>query len=229
MNTVDFGKNIFQFEIGFKIDCISPDRIRSAVEYFIVQRKIFTSIGKDPQTGQSGLTKGTGTVSDPIRQLRFSADKINMWAGWHTPYETWQEWRNGLLGEVANFLSLPVSMIAYLGSQATLIIPNDKIRRADEVPELATLLAFHSRYVPKDLFARSVTRAAFSDELANKNIEWWYAGAPGQNETTVNHSVRWVQMDETMGVEKNLVSFVTGADSWFENFHSVIVLPVTKV
>lgn len=228
MKTVDFGKNIFQFEIGFKIDCISPDTIRAAGEHFVLKKKAFTSFGKDPQTSQSNLTKGTGTEPDPIHQIRFSADKINMWVGWYTSYEEWQMLRNESIRELATLVTVPLGIIAYLGSQATMTIPNKNLKRVEEVSELESLVAFHRRYIPKELFARQAGRSLFLDELNTMSIEFQVGGTPDQQETTISHIVRRMVMDEKLSFDKNLLSFADHADSLFEAFHSVAVVPFLK-
>ena len=225
MKTVDFNKNTFQYEITFKFDCVSVDILRSAIDDLVLKRRLYASVSKDAATNQTILSKGNGTKDDPFLQLKFARDRIDLWAGFHVPYEAWQQWRQSMLTEVARFLTpIRLEFVSSLTEQIVLVVPQEKLKAEKEIPELQPILAFSRRFVPEHLLKRGAGYSGFTDEAGSKSIEWWYTGNLATREDAITFRARWNAFSEADTVERALVAHSADADRLFQKFHSEFVL-----
>lgn len=228
MNVIDFGKNTYQSEIILKFDCISPDFILLVARSF-ASRTPGWLFGKDPQTGQSLVYIGDGSPKNPFFQIRLSADKIAVWAGWYVSYGTWTEWRGNILKELLSQSgNFPSYFVAQLVTHASVAVPADKGKRGVEAPELAPLIQFIRKYIPEDYMSRGAGHSVFSDDAGTRIIETQAAGNPTTQDTTFNYLHRWTAVDPQVSVEKNLSEHFALFDELFERYNSAAVAPLIQ-
>ena len=219
MKVLDFGSNNYQYQIGFKFDCLSPDLIRSWVEVFLVGNMLFGNATKVAGTNLTALTGGDGTANAPFCQMKAGADRIILWVGWHYPYEKWQAWRASLLSEVSVRLqTMPRELILNLSSQYSIGIPADKLKPNDQIPELEPVLAFFRRFIPKELFKRVNPWLAFGDEAGTETLGWYVTPVTSPDVQVINFYVTRNVLDRSVGLENNLLAHASRSDRLCEDF-----------
>lgn len=231
MNVVDFGKNVFQSEIAFKFDCLSPDSFLRVADYFL-QKNSGWYVGKDPQTGHSLITRGTGTPEHPFLQIKLLAHSVTFWVGWHVPYDSWFRWIDKTIGEMADLSSnLPPSFVAHLATQAVIGIPDDKIKKITDIPEFQPLYSFARRYLTDEYVApgaRGGGSALFIDVSGTRTIETQSGGNPATKLSTYSFLHRWTALDGKKTLRGNYAEHLECFDALFQKYHQAFISLVAK-
>lgn len=220
MRILDFGKNTYQYEISFKFDCFSPERIGNLVKDLLVTKKSFSTVGKEQGTGLTVLTLGDGTESAPFFQLKVGADKVVLWAGWYATYEQWRRWRDSLLSETTALLEgIPIEMVRLLSSQQVFVIPIEKSKPYDQISELEPVWALFGRFIPRELLKRMGASLVFGDEEGNETLGWWPVGTGVAGETSIAFALNWNVLNSKAGLKENELAHVARFDRLLEAFH----------
>lgn len=229
MNITDFGKNLFQSELIFKFDCVSNDFFLIAAKHFAQKKDAPWYVGKDPQSGQSLITTGDGSQQHPFLQIKLSADKIVIWAGWHVAYSAWQFWRNNVIVELASISeTVPSIFVGTLTTHATITVPEQNLKKVSEIPEFQPLLTFARRYIPADYSGRGAGHSIFLDDSGNRVIETQIGGNLETKENTFLYLHRWLAVDAQKTVSQNLSEHFYAFDELFRKFHDNYVLLLLK-
>lgn len=226
MKIIDFGKNTYQYEIDFKFDCISPATIRRIVEALYISKNRFSAVSKDATTNQTVLTQGQGTPEFPVFELRIRGDKILLWTGWYVSYEKWQQWRSSIFEELQLLVSS--EMILACKSQYVFLIPGDKLKRGDEIPELAPVRAIYARGVPEELLQRYNTNLAFGDETGKEVLSFFIGSGQTPGEGNVTFNFWWNAFDKKINLVETIRSHAARSDRLVERFSSGLVSLLVK-
>jgi hypothetical protein len=228
LKVFDFQKNTYQFEINFRLDCLSTNTILGVVEH-LIKRKVFSSVLKGEAGSQAVLRVGEGVEKSPYFQLTVGRGVILLSAGWYVSYERWQKWRNDMLTEVTAFLKdIPTEMVGVLTSQAALTVPNERVKDIDEIPELEPVLALYRRFVPRELLKRASAYVALGDENQERTIEWWAGGSTTPGEESVTFRVHRNVIDPKVSLGQNAISHATSSDELLEKFHTGFLALIIK-
>ena len=217
MKIFDFGKNSYSLGTLFKFDCISPSIVTAIVSRLALEKKLFTEIAKDDNTGETVLTMGNGTEQAPLHQLRIDANEVNLWAGWFVAFDSYQKWRNNLLPELALVLrDLHPGMVQAVASQASFGVLEGKTRKPDDVPESAQLLGFYRRFIPESLLKRGKGSFMGGDEDGKRSIELTISPGISPIQLLVTYTVRNHILDTSASLEQNFVNHANFADEMIQ-------------
>jgi hypothetical protein len=181
-------------------------------------KKMFSFVTKDAQSNQTVLSVGQGTVESPALQLRIGPDKVLLWAGWFVSLQKWQDWRNGLLSELAKHLSkLPLESIASVSTQSIVAIPNDRLRPGNTIPELAPIRSFYKRFVPQELLDRSTVSLAFADDNLRELLTLVVGATNVPLHENVTFGLRWNAVDTKSDLGHNLLAHAARSDKLLSN------------
>jgi hypothetical protein len=224
LNVIDFGKNIFQSELAFKLDCISPDFVLMTAKHFAQRKDSVWYVGKDETSQQSLITAGDGGKDHPFYQIKLSEDKLGLWVGWHVTYDAWRHWRDDVIGELISLSAdVPSSFVSFMASQASITVPEASMKKMADVPELRSLLAFAARYIPPEFMSKGAGHSIFANESRTKIIETQMVGNPATNESTFTYLNRWLIADPRKNVQQNLSEHFAAFDELFQRFHDSYV------
>jgi hypothetical protein len=188
------------------------------VERLYISENRFSAVSKDPSTNQTVLTQGQGTRELPVFELRIRGDQILLWAGWYVPYEKWQQWRSSIFEELQ--FSIPAEMLLACKSQYVFLIPVDKLKRGDEIPELAPARAFYARGVPEELLQRYNANLAFGDENGKEVLSFFIGSGQTPGEGNITFNLWWNSFDEKTKLEDYMRSHAARSDQLVERFSS---------
>ena len=221
---IDFDRNTYQYEIAFKFDCISPDLVAEIVRQVVFLKKMFSFVTKDAQSNQTVLSVGQGTDESPAFQLRIGPDKVLAWAGWFVSLQKWQDWRNGILSELAKYLGkLPLESIAWVSTQNVVAIPNNRLRPGDTIPELAPIRSFYKRFVPPELLNRSNASLAFADDNLRELLTLVVGGTNVPLHENITFGLRWNAVDDKADLGHNLLAHAARSDKLLDNLDEGLI------
>ncbi len=220
MAIVDFGKNTYQCAISFKFECLGASLMASLAEYLLVREKLFSEIVQAQPANQVSLVKGDGTEANPYFQCKISRNEILLWAGWGVSFNSWQVWREELLGQLTAFLKvIPIEFALAIASQVASGIPIEKYKELEDVAELQPVFAIYNRFVPKELLARANAHIALGDEDGKQTVTWWNVPPAGGHEA-ITFAVRLNILDPRTSLRENVTFHTRSADELAEKFHS---------
>ena len=229
MKIIDFGRNTYQHEIGFKFDCISPELVRDVVREMLVSKKQFSTVAKEGSTNQTYLTRGEGTESSPLFQVRIGSDKIVLWAGWYVPFEKWQEWRNAILLQLTRYVEpVPIEVVGALTSQYVFLVPSENLKQGDSIPELQPIREFYKRFIPRELIKRGNVYLVFGDEQGKETLTWWTGGSTAPGEENITFIFRSNVVDAARRLEENLLAHTARSDGLLKGFHAGLLSLLVK-
>jgi hypothetical protein len=224
-----FGKNTQQCGLTFKFACLGPETITKLVQHFLLKHRTFETALKGETEDQVILSKGSGSTEDPYYQLRMSASEILLWAGWNVSYEAWQSWRDRVLSELFLLLeNVPTEYFLAVTSQLASVVPPEKFRDIEKVPELEPLRSFFIRFIPKDLLGKGSAYASFGDSEGKQTVTWWSGAQGPQADETVSLTVRLNFLDSKSSLQDTVTAHANNADKLIEAFHSNFLSLILK-
>jgi hypothetical protein len=225
MSIVDFGKNGYHYEVVFRFDCLSEERIGGLVQSLptVIGGNVTVRKGDPPHSVT--LTRGSGTEGDPYYELKLGAGILSAWGGWHVPFDTWRAWRSNVIrAAVAALAGIPSGFVATLQSHTFCSIPNDRLLAINGVEEFGPIREFHERFLPRGEFSPVVAAATLLDPTGKHGVEW--AIAPNNavaGETLVALTLRHHEVDQTIGLLGSVDAHAARADTIAESFSEGII------
>jgi hypothetical protein len=215
----DFGKNTYQYEVGFKFDCISTQMVTDITLNTVPVGKHFGSVSKDPATNHTVLSTGEGSEASPLFQLRLGSDKIILWGGWHVPLPIFQDWCGKLLVELAQYLrGIPVSFIGTLTTQYNFAVPSDRMIPAVNIPEVEPIRKFYLRFIPQELLKRGNMAMVFGDELGRELLSWTVGAGTVPGHESITFSYRWNTMENQFSCKENFAIHLAKSNERLDKF-----------
>ena len=230
LKIIDFGKNTYQYEIDFRFDCISTATVRRIVDNLLISKKRFSVVAKEESTNQTVLTEGQGTPQSPVFQVKIGLDKILLWTGWNVPYEKWQQWRSSVFADLQVLTQeIQTEMVLACASQYAFIVPADKLKHGNQIPELAPVRAFYARAVPEELLERYNAFLAFGDTSGKEALSFYVGPGPQTpDEGNITFNFRWNTFDKNIKLEQNLLAHAARSDRLLELFHAGLLSLLIK-
>jgi hypothetical protein len=226
LKIIDFGKNTYQYEIDFRFDYITPSIIRRIVDDLYISKNRFSAVSKDASTNHTVLTQGQGSQESPVYELRIRGDKILLWTGWYVPYEKWQQWRSSIFEELQ--LSMSSEMVLACKSQCVFLIPADKLKRGDEIPEFAPARQIYARGVPEELLQRYNVNLAFGDDTGKEVLSFFIGSGQTPGEGSVTFNFWWNSFDKKAKLEEIMRAHASRSDGLLERFSSGLLSLLVK-
>ncbi len=175
------------------------------------------------------LTQGDGTQQSPYFGVKIGSDKILIWAGWYVAYDKWQQWRTSVLTDPQMLLQeIPIHMILACTTQCVSIVPANRIRRGDEIPEFAPVRTFYARAVPEELLERYNAFLSFSDKNGKEVLSLFVGPGQTPEEGNITFNLRSNSFDYSKTAQQNVLAHSARADRLFDSFNSGILSLLIK-
>jgi hypothetical protein len=222
-----FGKNQYKFDLTFRFDCVSNETIKNFIFRLKVEAPV--TVAKDEKTGHSIVTWGVGTEQSPFFQLRLGLNKISFWAGWYVLYEKWRTWCKEQLTEITPLIDdIPPLFITELLSQATIIVPFQKLEKVRNISAMKPLVEFHRRYLPKEFLSGFGTYNLFIDQSGLNGIEWQYSEDVTAEEASFVFAKRRCEVDQNIKTAVNVRNHFDRFNELFLSFSANVISPTLK-
>jgi hypothetical protein len=147
---VDYPKTSYRLEIALKYDAIPTSAVNRFVRESVGPERLFPTVGKDQQSGETWLWKGKGTEESPYCWIKISPSRIFVFSGFYSGWNTWQEFRQKSATALTNFLpEISPDSLAYVNMAFLWQVKPEEIKS----PEAASseLLPFFHKLLPADL------------------------------------------------------------------------------
>jgi len=147
---VDYPKTSYRLEIALKYDVIPTSAVNRFVRESAGPERLFSTVGKDQQSGETWLWKGKGNEESFYFWIKISPSRIFVFCGFFSGWKTWQDFRQKSATALANFLpEVTPDSLAYVNMAFLWQVKPDEIKS----PEAASseLLPFFHKFLPTDL------------------------------------------------------------------------------